>query len=86
MERLQKLGFRGGASTPGSGFTVVAMGEIGVAFSDMAGFLDPGSYIFPTGLENFWRRSGGGGSISVVALPAGTRFLVLPCSESGRSL
>lgn len=59
MARLQNLGFCGNTLTPGSGFAVVAVTEIGMPFSDMAGFPEPGSYILPTGLENLLRRTSG---------------------------
>jgi len=87
MARLQNLGFRGNTPTPTSVFTVVAaVTEIDMAFSDKVGFPGPGSYILPTGLENFFKLRRTGGWISVVAALVGTRFLVLPCGVPGRSL
>ena len=82
MTRLRNLSFRGDASTSFWSFTVVAVCEIGSPFSDMAGFPEPGSYLLPTGLENFWRRDR---LTSGVAVLAGTRFFVLPRDVSERS-
>ena len=64
---------------PVSSFMVVTVCEIGLPFSDRAGFLELW-HLLPTGLENFWRRGRLAGAVW-----AGTRFFILLSDVSERS-